>query len=485
MLPEEMASAFSSGARTPLAPALPRRWRRRPCRACARCRSPFSARPAIGRRRPRAAVAAVAARGGGRPQRRRGRRRSPTSRARRTEPARGGSGRRRAPRRARRATCPPPSASGAASGADGCSAPPRAPRAAPAAAATASAAAAALREDVARVLHQRRVESADDADEPGADPHEPRPRPPDGCRTVTGVSAPSGCGRRRRRPVGAARRRRSARRRSPREPALGAPSLRSEVSSASRSESDSRSEPVIGGARRRARGAAETDMLRNYWRVLRPLRAILRHQAPGGGQTEERQVERLHLDGSRDWRRFLRQRRLLGAADAAATVHVGNFNLTLTLRRSTSRRSPSQRPTCRPASSTSCRRPSTFTPLHYLGDVTMRVRMPAPLFTLHDRRRARGEGGAAAGKTKRARRRQPHRHARDQPLLALERHYVRADHGVQMRFELTNKGSTAIEIGAWGAAMVFDTMAAKQRDLDGMAGGCSFVDPRSAARAAG
>ena len=60
--------------------------------------------------------------------------------------------------------------------------------------------------------------------------------------------------------------------------------------------------------------------------------------------------------------------------------------------------------------------------------------------------------------------------------LALERHYVRADHGVQMRFELTNKGSTAIEVGA-GAAMVFDTMAAKQRDLDGMAGNCSFVDP--------
>ena len=123
---------------------------------------------------------------------------------------------------------------------------------------------------------------------------------------------------------------------------------------------------------------------------------------------------------------------------------------------------------------------TTFHASHYLGDVTMRVRAAGSgqIFTLLT------TGGALAAKAAPLPAKPNELAAANLTAtlatnlsLALERHYVRADHGVQMRFELTNKGSTAIEIGAWGAAMVFDTMAAKQRDLDGMAGNCSFVDP--------
>lgn len=66
--------------------------------------------------------------------------------------------------------------------------------------------------------------------------------------------------------------------------------------------------------------------------------------------------------------------------------------------------------------------------------------------------------------------------------LGLERHYVLAPdgHGLQMRFELRNRGAAAVEVGAWGAAMVFDTMATEgggQRTLVDLAGNCSMVDP--------
>ena len=41
-------------------------------------------------------------------------------------------------------------------------------------------------------------------------------------------------------------------------------------------------------------------------------------------------------------------------------------------------------------------------------------------------------------------------------------------------------GAAAVEVGAWGAAMVFDTMATEgggQRTLVDLAGNCSMVDP--------
>ena len=65
--------------------------------------------------------------------------------------------------------------------------------------------------------------------------------------------------------------------------------------------------------------------------------------------------------------------------------------------------------------------------------------------------------------------------------LALSRHYSAAEggQGVSMRFELVNTGGAAVEVGAWGAAMVFDTMATLGggRSLDDYAGNCSMVDP--------
>ena len=115
---------------------------------------------------------------------------------------------------------------------------------------------------------------------------------------------------------------------------------------------------------------------------------------------------------------------------------------------------------------------STFHASHYLGDVTMRVRAAGSSqnFTLLT------TGGALAAKAAPLPPKPDELAAANLTgtlatnlSLALERHYVRATHGVQMRFELTNKGRTAVEVGAWGAAMVLDTMAAKQRDLDGMA----------------
>ena len=95
--------------------------------------------------------------------------------------------------------------------------------------------------------------------------------------------------------------------------------------------------------------------------------------------------------------------------------------------------------------------------------------------------------------------------------LGLERHYALAadGHGLKMRFVLRNRGArtkpnplltahpgvsspsctpctplagaAAVEVGAWGAAMVFDTVATEhaggQRTLAELAGNCSMVDP--------
>jgi hypothetical protein len=64
--------------------------------------------------------------------------------------------------------------------------------------------------------------------------------------------------------------------------------------------------------------------------------------------------------------------------------------------------------------------------------------------------------------------------------LTLERHYSRDasdSNGLKMTFILKNTGSTSVEIGAWGAAMMFQTKdTGGHFDLDGLAGNCSMVD---------
>ena len=65
------------------------------------------------------------------------------------------------------------------------------------------------------------------------------------------------------------------------------------------------------------------------------------------------------------------------------------------------------------------------------------------------------------------------------PNLTLTRHWSSApnDKGLRMRFELTNNGS-AVEIGAFGAAMIFMTMTVGGgKSLDEMAATCTMVDP--------
>ena len=131
--------------------------------------------------------------------------------------------------------------------------------------------------------------------------------------------------------------------------------------------------------------------------------------------------------------------------------------------------------------------PATFRGSHRLGDVSMRLRAAgssdsfvtlttggvsaakaAPLPTLP------GELAAADLSA-----------TLDAPptlSLRLERHYTRAadGHGLKIRFGLTNLGSMPLEVGAWGAAMIFDTMATQgggQRSLNDFAGNCSMVDP--------
>lgn len=66
--------------------------------------------------------------------------------------------------------------------------------------------------------------------------------------------------------------------------------------------------------------------------------------------------------------------------------------------------------------------------------------------------------------------------------LQLERHYAAATdgHGLRMWFTLTNKGSAAVEVGAWGATMMFKDMSVHypgKMSLDSMAATDSFIDP--------
>ena len=67
--------------------------------------------------------------------------------------------------------------------------------------------------------------------------------------------------------------------------------------------------------------------------------------------------------------------------------------------------------------------------------------------------------------------------------LTLERHYAAAagGQGLRMWFTLTNKGSAAVEVGAWSASMTFKDMSVhypgKSGDLDVMAAINSFIDP--------
>ena len=130
---------------------------------------------------------------------------------------------------------------------------------------------------------------------------------------------------------------------------------------------------------------------------------------------------------------------------------------------------------------------TTFHGSHHLGDVTLRVRVAGS----NDSFTTLTTGGSLAGKA--APLPTPPGELAAANLTAtlatppaltlrLERHYRSADdgHGVEMRFELTNGGEAAVEVGAWGAAMVFDTMQTSgggHRTLDGFAGNCSMVDP--------
>ncbi len=66
--------------------------------------------------------------------------------------------------------------------------------------------------------------------------------------------------------------------------------------------------------------------------------------------------------------------------------------------------------------------------------------------------------------------------------LSLERHYAAAadGHGVRMWFTLVNNGSTAVEVGAWSATMMFKDMSVHypgKMSLDSMAATDSFIDP--------
>lgn len=66
------------------------------------------------------------------------------------------------------------------------------------------------------------------------------------------------------------------------------------------------------------------------------------------------------------------------------------------------------------------------------------------------------------------------------PSLTLERHFAAAGEGLRMWFVLRNNGSSEVELGAFGIAMVFMDMSVHEgaaNDLDGLAATCSFVDP--------
>ena len=156
--------------------------------------------------------------------------------------------------------------------------------------------------------------------------------------------------------------------------------------------------------------------------------------------------------------------------------------------------------------------PTSFRGSHHLGDVTMRVRVVgtnSSFATLTT-------GGSLAAKAVALPTPPGELAAADLSAtlatppalsLGLERHYALAadGHGLKMRFVLRNRGArtkpsplltahpgvsspsctsctplagaAAVEVGAWGAAMVFDTVATGQRTLAELAGNCSMVDP--------
>ena len=130
---------------------------------------------------------------------------------------------------------------------------------------------------------------------------------------------------------------------------------------------------------------------------------------------------------------------------------------------------------------------TSFRGSHHLGDVTMRVRV----FGTSSAFATLTTGGPLAAKAAPLPTPPGELAAADLSAtlgtppalsLCLERHYALAPdgHGLQMRFGLSNRGGAAVEVGAWGAAMVFDTMATEgggQRTLGDYAANCSMVDP--------
>ena len=71
-------------------------------------------------------------------------------------------------------------------------------------------------------------------------------------------------------------------------------------------------------------------------------------------------------------------------------------------------------------------------------------------------------------------------------MLRLERRFAKATNGagLLMTFTLTNGGASALEVGAWGAAMVFQVMGVGgNKNLDELAASCSMVDPAIAGSA--
>ena len=127
--------------------------------------------------------------------------------------------------------------------------------------------------------------------------------------------------------------------------------------------------------------------------------------------------------------------------------------------------------------------PPSFGGSHRLGDVTLRVRVegqttfntltsaanPSAAVPLN----TSGSEFAAADMTR----------TLDAPAsipLTLERHYVRATRGLTMSFRLRNTGKATLEVGAFGAAMIFftkDTQGGGTRSLAELAGNASMIDP--------
>ena len=129
--------------------------------------------------------------------------------------------------------------------------------------------------------------------------------------------------------------------------------------------------------------------------------------------------------------------------------------------------------------------PSTFHGSHQLGDVMMRVRRTS------ERSYVRLSTSTAPAAAKPLPRPPPAGELAAANItgtlsttlpLTLTRHYTAAadGHGLEMRFVFTNTGGEGLEIGSWGAAMIFETMDTQgsgRRTLDDLAGNCSMVDP--------